>query len=290
MTSHPPATGDLAGKTALVTGGARGFGRAIVHVLAEAGCDVAVADLGSASTDPAMSDAGQIEKTVHEVQALGRRAIGISADVTRASDCEVMAQTVRAEFGQIDILVANAGVATLGRAWELSEDEWDFVVDVNLKGVWLTTKYVIPQMIEQRSGKIVITSSRNGLRAEEGYAHYNAAKAGSIHLAKSLALELGPYDINVNAVCPTQMADKSTSQPPPTMATPDYWAQVAGKPNATYAEFDAASGRQNLFEDRGQPDYREVAEGVLWLCSPRSDLVTGLALPMDAGYIAKRGG
>jgi NAD(P)-dependent dehydrogenase (short-subunit alcohol dehydrogenase family) len=280
--------GELDGKTALVTGGARGFGRAVAHRFADEGADVAIADLAGGG-DRGLSDAARLEGTVSELRARGQRAVGIAADVTSAADCERMAAEAIAALGRIDVLVANAGVATLGPAWELTEEEWDFVVDVCLKGVWLTTKYVVPHMIEQRSGKVVVVASRNGLRVERGYAHYNAAKAGAIHYAKTLALELGPYRINVNAVCPTQMADKSAG-PPPTMATPDYWAQVVGKPDATYEEFDAASGRENLFEEGGQPDFSEVAEGVLWLASERSRLVTGIALPLDAGYIAKRGG
>jgi NAD(P)-dependent dehydrogenase (short-subunit alcohol dehydrogenase family) len=285
------AVDDLNGKTALVTGGARGFGRAIAHRLAEEGVDVAVADLGERGSDPArnLSGAEELGRTVEEVRARGTRGIGISADVTSASDCERMAETAVRELGGIDVLVANAGVATLGRTWELSEEEWDFVVGVCLKGVWLTLRACVPHMIAAGRGRIVVVASRNGLRVEAGYGHYNAAKAGAIQLAKTLALELGPYEIGVNAICPTQMADKSAG-PPPTMATPDYWEQVVGKAGATYEEFDAASGRENLFERGGQPDFREVAEGVLWLASDRSRLVTGVALPVDAGYIVKRGG
>jgi NAD(P)-dependent dehydrogenase (short-subunit alcohol dehydrogenase family) len=283
--------GELAGKTALVTGGARGFGRAVARLFADEGADVAIADLGAGAARQPYPMAGRedLERTVAELQGRGRRAVAIEADVTHEEDCRRMAVEAIAALGHVDILVANAGAATLARAWEITEAEWDFVHAVCLKGVWLTTKHVVPHMIERRHGKIIVTASRNGLRAERGYAHYNAAKAGAIHYAKSLALELGPWEINVNAVCPTQMADKSAG-PPPTMATPDYWAQVVGKPDATYEEFDAASGRENLFEEGGQPDFSEVAEGVLWLASERSRLVTGIALPLDAGYIAKRGG
>jgi NAD(P)-dependent dehydrogenase (short-subunit alcohol dehydrogenase family) len=274
-----------------VTGGARGFGRAVAHLLADEGADVAIADLGHRRRpgDQSASSARRLAETVDEIKAKGRRSISIEADVTQAPDCERMARTTVEELGGIDILVANAGVATLGKAWELSEEEWDFVVDVCLKGVWLTTKYVVPNMIRAGRGKIVVVASRNGLRVEAGYAHYNAAKAGAVHLAKTLALELGPYEINVNAVCPTQMADKNAG-PPPTMATPDYWEQVVGKPGATYKEFDEASGRENLFQGGGQPAFADVAQGVLWLVSDRSRLVTGVALPVDAGYIVKRGG
>jgi NAD(P)-dependent dehydrogenase (short-subunit alcohol dehydrogenase family) len=283
--------GELDGKTALITGGARGYGRAVARLFTREGADVAIADLGSkASASPyGMATREQLDATVAELAATGRRAVGIEADVTSAADCERMAAEAIAALGSIDILIANAGGATLARAWEITEEEWDFVHDVCLKGVWLTTKYVVPHMIERGSGKIVITSSRNGLRAEHGYAHYNAAKAGAIHYAKSLALELGPYGINVNVVCPTQMADRH-EQREVSAGLQSYMDQVVGHANSTYAEFDAASGRDNLFEDRGQPDFSEVAEGALWLASERAGLVTGLALPMDAGWIAKRGG
>lgn len=282
---------ELDGKTALITGGARGYGRAVARLFAREGASVAIADLGSLVGDSPYGMAGreQLDATVAELRGLGCQACAIEADVTSAASCERMAAEAIAALGRIDVLVANAGGATLARAWEITEAEWDFVHDVCLKGVWLTTKYVVPHMIERGSGKIVVTSSRNGLRVEHGYAHYNAAKAGAIHYAKSLALELGPYGINVNAVCPTQMAGRDErKEPSPSMQA--YMDQVAGHPNATYEEFDRASGRDNLFEDGGQPDYSEVAEGTLWLASERAGLVTGLALPMDAGWIVKRGG
>lgn len=282
--------GQLENKSALVTGGARGFGRALALLLAGEGADVAIADIAhnlpSGRFSP-MASLDQLTQTKQEIEALGRKALAIQVDVTQSGDCQRMTETTLEAFGRIDILVANAGCATLGRAWELTEEEWDVIMDVNLKGVWLTTKYVVPHMIERHYGKIVMTSSRNGLKVEANFAHYNAAKAGVIHYMKSLALELGPYEINVNAICPTQMADKSVPSP---HKTRPYWDQVVGHPNATYEEFDIASGRDNLFESGGQPDFMRVAEGVLWLVSDRSRLVTGLALPMDAGWIVKRGG
>jgi NAD(P)-dependent dehydrogenase (short-subunit alcohol dehydrogenase family) len=275
---------------ALITGGARGFGRAMALLFAREGAGIAVADiageLGSERIE-GMATEDDLERTIGEIRALGRQAVGIQADVTKADDCRRMAETAIEALGGIDILCANAGVFSLAPALELSEDEWDTVMAVNLKGVWLTTKYVAPHMIARRRGKIVITSSRDGLRAEANYAHYNASKFGVIGYMKSLAIELGPYEINVNAICPTQMADKSA---PPSVSTNPYWDQVVGKPGTTYEEFDEASGRENLFERGGQPDFGDVAQGALWLASDRSHLVTGLALPVDAGWIAKRGG
>ena len=282
--------GQLENKTALITGGARGFGRAIAHLLAREGTDIAIADIGHnlpSKRFSALATTEQIERTVEEIRSVGRKAVGIQADVTQADDCRRMAETTLDAFGKIDILCANAGVFSLAPAWELTEEEWDLLMDVNLKGMWLTTKYVVPHMIERRYGKIVMTSSRDGLRMEPNYAHYCAAKAGVIAYAKALAIELGPYQINVNAICPTQMTDRSQR---PRAASSPYWDQVVGHPNSTYEEFDIASGKENLFERGGQPDFSEVAEGVLWLVSDASRMVTGHALPMDAGWIAKRGG
>jgi NAD(P)-dependent dehydrogenase (short-subunit alcohol dehydrogenase family) len=281
---------NLEGKVALITGGARGFGRAIAHALAGDGADIAIADIAGELPSErirGLSTPDDLERTKAEVEALGRRCIAIRANVSDADDCERMAAAVVDEFSRVDILAANAGVFSFGLSWELTEDDWDTVLGVNLKGVWLTTKYVVPHMIRRRYGKIVVTSSRDGLRAEPNYAHYCASKFGAIGFVKSLAIELGPYDINVNAICPTQMADKSL---PPTQAPSPYRSMVTGTASPTYEEFDQASGRENLFEHGGQPDFSEVAEGVRWLVSDQARLVTGHALPVDAGWIAKRGG
>jgi NAD(P)-dependent dehydrogenase (short-subunit alcohol dehydrogenase family) len=284
--------GELAGKAALITGGARGFGRAVARLFAHEGADVAVADLARdlpSGSFRGLARVEDLERTVGEIEALGRRALGIQTDVRSADDCSRMVEETLRAFGRIDILCANAGVFSFGKAWELSEEEWDTLMSVNLKGVWLSTRAVVPHMIERRYGKIVITSSRDGLRAEPNYSHYCAAKFGVIGYMKSLAIELGPYEINVNAVCPTQMADRSAPPSRPAEAPP-YWKMVTGTENPTYEEFDLASGRENLFERGGQRDFSEIAEGVLWLASDRSRVVTGHALPLDAGWIAKRGG
>jgi NAD(P)-dependent dehydrogenase (short-subunit alcohol dehydrogenase family) len=285
--------GELDGKTALITGAARGFGRAVAHLFAREGADVAIADIaGELASErvSGMATADDLERTRGEIDALGRRTLAIRADVTKAADCERMVAEVLDAFGRIDILHANAGVFSFGKAWELTEDDWDTVLAVNLKGMWLTTKYVVPHMIERRYGKIVMTSSRDGLRVEPNYAHYNASKAGVIAYAKSLAIELGPYTINVNAVCPGQMTDRSRKTDRRGGAGHPYWDMVTGKPGSTYEEFDEAAGRENLFEEGGQIDFSEVAEAVLWLASDRSHMVTGHALPVDRGWIAKRGG
>src|SRR2546428_1814754 len=259
--------GELDGKVALITGGARGFGRAMALLFAREGADVAIADIAGelgAERIVGMAKASDLERTAGELEALGRHSVAVQADVTKAEDCRRIADTVIDAFGRVDVLCANAGVFSLAPSWELTEEDWDTVLGVNLKGVWLTTKYVVPHMMERRSGKVVITSSRDGLRAEANYAHYNASKFGVIGFMKSLAIELGPYEINVNAICPTQMTDRSS---PPKATTHPYWDQVVGKPHATYEEFDEASGRENLFEAGGQPDFTEGGRGALWLAS-----------------------
>jgi NAD(P)-dependent dehydrogenase (short-subunit alcohol dehydrogenase family) len=282
--------GQLDNKSALITGGARGFGRAIAHLLAREGADVAIADIGQnlpSAKFSALATTDQIASTVKEIEALGRKSIGIQADVTKEADCQRMAEATLEAFGKIDILCANAGVFTFGKAWELTEEEWDLLFDVNLKGMWLSTKYVVPHMMERRYGKIVMTSSRDGLRMEPNYAHYCAAKAGVIAYAKALAIEVGPYNINVNAVCPTQMTNRSVS---PRSGSHPYWDMVTGHPNSTYDEFDITSGEENLLPLNGQPDFTQIAPGVLWLVTDDASSVTGHALPLDFGWIAKRGG
>jgi len=284
--------GQLANKVALITGGAHGFGRVLALTLAQEGADIAIADIGRSRQSSQFAveyDAEPINGVVEEVEALGRRAIGLLTDVRKSEDCQRMAAKTMEAFGQIDILCANAGtfLDDMRPAWELSEADWDVILDVNLKGVWLTTKYVAPHMIQRRYGKVIMTASRNALKAEPNYAHYIAAKHGLLGFMKALAIELGPYEITVNAICPTQMVDKSR---PPRSTTRPYWDVVVGHPNATYAEFDAASGRENLFERRGQLDFAEVAEAVLWLASDRARAVTGTVLPVDNGWLIKRGG
>jgi NAD(P)-dependent dehydrogenase (short-subunit alcohol dehydrogenase family) len=266
--------GELDGKVALVTGGAGGFGRAVTLLLASEGADVAVADVV-----PAAGVAGLLA----DVEAARRSGVYIEADVTSAADCERMARTTIEELGAIDILVANAGLsARAAPLWEISEDEWDLVVDVSLKGVWLTTKCVVPHMIERGGGKIVMTSSRSGLKAEPTWGPYVAAKHGLIGLMKTLAIELGPHRVNVNAVCPSSMGWASRPAP--------WWDEVTGVEGTSPEDFNRWSGSQDLFQKDERLSYDAVAEGVLWLVSERARTVTGHALPLDDGWIVRRGG
>jgi NAD(P)-dependent dehydrogenase (short-subunit alcohol dehydrogenase family) len=282
--------GEFSGKSVLITGGARGFGRAVGLLFAQEGANVTIADLGP---DARVYDehfvptsrSGDLDSTAAEIEAAGGRALAVTADVTSAVDCERMVQAATDAFGGVDIVIANAGVWSLARAWDFTEEEWDRTIDINLKGVWLTTKYAVPQMMARRQGKIIILSSIAGLKAYEWYAPYVAAKHGVIGYMKTLAIELGPYGINVNAICPTQMGKPEVSE------TPDpVWARAVGHDNASAEEFEKAVSAHNLLSDLGIPGFEVVGEAALWLASDRARLVTGHALPMDAGWIVKRGG
>lgn len=186
---------DVTGKTAVVTGGGRGIGRGIALALARNGADVAVADI----------IAENARSVAAEAQALGRRATALRLDVTNRQSVADMAAAALAEFGRIDILVNNAGV--IGAAgWEErdtpNEDDWEFIFEINVKGIARATDAVAPHMRERKSGKIINIASIAGRQGSARNPPYNVSKAGVISLTQSQALALAPHNINVNAICP----------------------------------------------------------------------------------------
>ncbi len=186
---------NVTGLIAVVTGGGRGIGRGIVLALARNGADVAVADI----------DAGIAGSTTAEVSELGRRSFAVEMDVTDQQSVDVAVRDVVSRFGQIDVLVNNAGVVSApgwtGRLGE-NEADWDIVYEVNVKGVDRVTQAVSPGMKERRFGKIINISSVAGRRGNPGLSAYSASKAACISITQAAALELAPYNINVNAICP----------------------------------------------------------------------------------------
>ena len=264
----------LKGKGAMITGGARTIGLAIAKALASRGVSVAIADIcHDLETIPyRLSSMSDLNRAVEEISALGAKALGLTCDVRSEDQVQAAVQRVIEEFGHLDILINNAGVISLYPIARLSEDAWNEVIDVCLKGTYLCCKYAVPHMIERRYGKIVNVSSVAGLRGLGLSVHYCAAKHGVIGLTKALAMEVADHNINVNAICP------GTVESPSLVGL----AAQAGVSADAYQHF--AQG--HLFKDR-RITPGDVAYAALWLVSEESRLITGTTVNVDAGWLAR---
>ena len=260
----------LAGKTAIVTGGGRGIGRGIALCLAQDGADVAVCD----------RDAEPAHVTVREIEALGRRSVAIQADVSSRDGAERMVAEALAAFGHIDVLVNNAGV--MGAAgWnersEPNDDDWAAALRVNLMSRVYCSEAVVAHMKERGGGKIVTVASNGGFMGSRGAAHYSASKAADISYTKSLAVELGRYNINVNAICPgitegTDMARGIQDQ---------FRIRVPGAAAMDDEEmFQRAASRLPLRRGNTPEDLGWMAS---FLASDRARNVHGQAIAVDCG-------
>ena len=242
----------LAGKSALVTGASRGIGREIALELARQGANVAVNYSGSQA---------KAFEVVSEIQALGREAFAVQCDVSNPDSVSAMVKETIERFGTVDILVNNAGVTKDNLLMRMKETEWDDVININLKGVFLCTKAVTRQMMKQRSGRIINISSIVGASGNPGQANYVAAKAGVIGLTKTSAQEFASRGITVNAVAPgfitTDMTEKLTDEVKQAML-----AQI---PLATF----------------GEP--RDISNVVVFLASEDSKYITGQTLHVNGG-------
>jgi SDR family mycofactocin-dependent oxidoreductase len=276
--------GLLDGKVALITGGARGQGRAHALTSAREGADVVLVDIADQlETVPyVMATADDLAETVRQVEALDRRALAVTADVRDQGQLDEAVSRGIAEFGKIDILIANAGIWTQGPFWELSEQSWDEMIGVNLTGVWKSAKAVAPHMIERQSGSIVITSSVNGLEPGLNYAHYVAAKHGVIGLMKNIALELAPHGVRCNSINPgaikTPMTDHQGA-----------WDMFAGHEGGT--EADLIEGGYHFHALKGMTFMppQVIADTALYLNSDLAAAVTGVTIPVDAGHMLLTG-
>ena len=182
----------LAGRTAVVTGGTRGIGLAIARALAEDGASVVVSG----------RDAGRLDSAVKELETLGASALGVAADQSKREDCDRLVDAAKERFGRIDVLVNNAGITRDQLLVRMKDDDWDQVLDTNLRGVFLMTRAVVKSMMRQKSGRIINIASTAGAMGNPGQVNYSAAKAGVIGFTKATARELAHWNILVNAVAP----------------------------------------------------------------------------------------
>ena len=270
----------LAGKVALVTGAARGIGRAQALTLARHGADIIAIDVvDQIPTVPyPMSRPEDLEVTAKEIAALDRRSVVVQGDVRSAIEIEAAVSQGIEELGQIDIVIANAGIYSLGPFWELSEKEWSDVLETNLTGVWRTIKAVAPHMISRETGAIVMIASVNGIEPAIGYAHYVAAKHGLIGLMECVALELAPFGIRCNALCPG-VTDTGI------VSWQGAYDQYAGHPGGTREDLVAAARQFHALKGAGLLDPQNVANAALWLVSDESAMITGTTIPVDAGHV-----
>jgi 3-oxoacyl-[acyl-carrier protein] reductase len=242
----------LEGKVALVTGGSRGIGAAIALELGRQGCDVALTCQGR--VDAANAVAKRIE-------ALGRRALPLKADVADFENAHETVEKVVEELGGLHILVCNAGITWDGIIWKMTEEQWDRVIAVNLKGYFNYNRAVAGIFKDQRWGKIVNVSSINGIRGKFAQANYAASKGGEIALTKALAKDLGKFSVNVNCIAPGMVMTEMAESIPPAFL------------NAATKE--TVLGRIATSED--------VADVVAFFCSDRSRHVTGEVIKVDGG-------
>jgi 3-oxoacyl-[acyl-carrier protein] reductase len=242
----------LEGKKAIVTGGSMGIGTAVALALAREGCDVAI--------NYRRHDE-EAKEVVRKIEQMGRRGLAIKADVASHADAENMVRTVVEELGGLDILICNAGINWDGVIWKMTEKQWDTVINVNLKGYFNYNKAAAMVFKDQKGGKIVNISSINGMRGRFAQANYAASKGGEIALSKTLAKELGKFNVNVNVVAPgLVMTDMAKGMPPEALNR---------------------SMNETVVGRIATPE--ECADVVVFLCSDRARHVTGEVIKVDGG-------
>jgi len=243
------------GKVALVTGGSSGIGKATALAFARVGANVVIAS----------RRVTEGEQTVHEICERGGDAIFVKTDVSKASEVEgLMNQTIEF-YGRLDYACNNAGTFVMGRLFELSEEEWDRTINANLKGIWLSLKYQIPIMLQQKGGVIVNMASMSAIIGNPGVSIYSASKGGVVALTQSAAIEYAASGIRINAISPG------------VISTP----MVDDIPTPLLEDIQSKHPIGRL----GKPE--EIADAVVWLCSDKASFVTGHNMVIDGGYTAQ---
>lgn len=276
--------GRVEGKVAFVTGAARGQGRSHALRLAQEGADIIAIDIESQiGTVPyAMATPEDMVETVRQVEALDRRIVAKQADVRDFDAVQAALDEGVAELGRLDIVSANAGIFSFGAMDELTDEQWDDMHDVNLKGVWHTAKAAIPHLRAAKGGSIILTSSTAGIHAIPNIGHYVAAKHGVVGLMKTLALELAPDSIRVNSVHPTSVdTDMIQNSATYELFAPDL------KPEERTKEVLADRFATLSVLPIPWVEAIDISNAVLWLASDEARYVTGLQLKVDAGETLK---
>jgi len=246
----------LEDQVAIVTGGSRGIGKAVVELFAQ---------LGAHAVVNYASDATAAQAVVETVKGNGRQAIAFKADVSKSAEAHRLVQATLEQFKRIDILVCSAGIWEGDAVESMTDEMWDTTLDVNLKGTWSVCKAVTPSMKQQGAGKIVIVSSTAGQRGEAGYSNYAASKGGQIAFVKSLAVELAPWKINVNAVAPGWVDTDMTKE---ALGDSTSRAEIAANiPTGAIATAD------------------DVARPIAFLCSDWARHITGEVLNVNGGSV-----
>jgi len=265
---------EFTGKVAFITGAAHGQGRATALAFAREGADIVALDVAKQLSYPAYTfgDSKELDSLQQEVQQLGRRCVVAAADVRDDVAVSAAVDQAIAAFGRIDVLFNNAGICAYALAHEMSEEAWDSMLDINLKGAWIVARRVIPHLIAQRSGVIINNSSIAGLRGMNRLSHYAASKWGLVGLTKSWAIELAPHNIRVLSIHPTGVNTPMNDG-------------LAAMEGSTPLEIAERSAGNLLPVPWLEPE--DVAEAVLFLSSPRSRYATGSQYVLDAGLLTR---
>jgi (+)-trans-carveol dehydrogenase len=275
--------GRVEGKVAFITGAARGQGRSHAIRLAQEGADIIAVDICAQidSVPYPMSTPEDLAQTVKEVEALDRRIVASQADVRDYGALKAALDAGVAELGRLDIVSANAGISSVGRADELPEQTWQDMIGTNLTGVWHAAKAAIPHLkAGGRGGSIILTSSAAGLMAMENIAHYVSAKHGVVGLMRTLALELAPDNIRVNSLHPTMV------NTPMIMNEPTYRLFRPDLENPTVDDAGPAFLTLNALPVKWVEPV-DISNALLFLASDEARYITGVTLPIDAGCVIK---
>lgn len=268
----------LEGRVAIITGAGRGQGRSHAVRLAEEGATIIATDLCEQMDSLGYSLASEedLAETKSLVEATGQKCLAIKADARDGAAMQEVADTALANFGKIDVLVVNHGIAMTKNWDEWTNADWDDILDSDLRSVWITVRPVIPHMVEAKSGSIILTSSVSGLLGQSGLLPYTAAKHGVVGLMRGLSASLGEHWIRVNAICPGNVATD--------MILNDHVrnAVSGGNPDYTFKDLEFPMRAMNLLP-LPWVEPVDISNAVLWLASDEARFVTGVALPVDAG-------